>query len=107
MAISPTKIDGSQIDLETVVSSDSDNSTTIDSNGLLKTPKTSSVTGGSTVPVTSGGVYTALGNRTAIETDATPTAGSSNFMTSGSIYTALQNIDGGSGFDPILGQAFC
>ena len=107
MAISPTKIDESQIDIATLVSSDSDNALTTDSDGLLKSPKTTSVTGGSSVPVTSGGVYTALGNRTAIETDATPTAGSSNFMTSGSIYTALQNIDGGSGFDPILGQAFC
>jgi hypothetical protein len=39
--------------------------------------------------MTSGGVYTALGNRTSLTFDDTPTSGSSDLMTSGAIYTAL------------------
>jgi hypothetical protein len=50
----------------------------------------STPTSSSTNPVTSGGVYTALGTKQATLTfDSTPTSSSSNPVTSGGVYTAL------------------
>lgn len=50
----------------------------------------SSPTSGSSKPVTSGGVYTALGNKQDTLTfDTTPTSSSTNPVTSGGIYSAL------------------
>lgn len=49
-----------------------------------------SPTQGSTRPVTSGGIYTALlGKQNTLTFDSTPTSGSSKPVTSGGIYTAL------------------
>ena len=91
MTVDPTKIKAQGIDLATTISSDSGNVLTTDSGDLLKVPTTSTVASAGTTPITNGGVYTALGNRTAIVTDNAPTSGSSNFLTSGSVYTAIQN----------------
>ena len=50
----------------------------------------STPTSGSTKPVTSGGVYTALSNKQDTLTfDSAPTSGSANPVTSGGVYTAL------------------
>lgn len=54
-------------------------------------------TAGSTKAVQSGGVYTALqGKQNTLTFDSTPTQGSTNPVTSGGVYTALQNAGGGS-----------
>lgn len=53
---------------------------------------------GSTNPVTSGGIYTALQNAQ-IQTDAVPTEGSTKAVQSGGVYTALQGKQNTLEFD--------
>ena len=53
---------------------------------------TDDVTSTSTSPISSKGVYNALGNRTKLEFDTEPVANSKNLMTSGDLYTTLENI---------------
>ncbi len=52
---------------------------------------TSSVTSGSSSLITSGGVYTALGGRSSISTTSSVTSGSSSLITSGGVYTAVSD----------------
>ena len=52
----------------------------------------STPTAGSTNPVTSGGVYTAIQGIDRYTFDNVPTQGSSNIVTSGSIYTAIKDV---------------
>ena len=55
-------------------------------------------TQGSSNPVKSGGVYSAL-QHVSVETDAVPTAGSTNAVQSGGVYTALQGKQNTLTFD--------
>jgi hypothetical protein len=60
-------------------------------------------TSGSSKPVQSGGVYTALGNRSGLTWDSDPTSGSVNPVTSGGVYTALAGKVSKAG-DSMTGQ---
>ena len=53
---------------------------------------TSEVNSYSSNPVSSSGVYQALGGRSSISTTSNVTSGSESLVTSGGVYTALQNV---------------